>query len=64
MTFSVFSEREVLFKMKMAEDKNRMLTIVSDLTGCRREEMAEWLKERGFDVDKHRCRVAVGTRHY
>ena len=64
MTFSVFSEREILFKMKTAENKNRMLTVVSDLTGCKREEMAEWLKEGGFDVEKNGCRVSVGARRH
>ena len=51
MTFCVLSERDVLAKMKKADNKNRMLTVVSDLTGCKREEMMEWLQSRGVRLD-------------
>lgn len=51
MTFCVLSEIDVLAKMKRADNKNRMLTVVSDLTGCKREEMKEWLQSRGMRLD-------------
>lgn len=51
MTFCVLSERDVLAKMKRAKNKNQMLTVVADLTGCRRDEMAEWLRNRGMKLE-------------
>jgi hypothetical protein len=58
MTFSVLSEREVVWKYNRAatEDKRYIVGVLADLTGSRYEEREAWLTEKGVWVETKRNR--------